>query len=84
PRAALVSLKKAFELSPGDARFGYVLAVALAGAGDRGGAIHVLERVLEQRPSDANALQALAGYLRDAGQRARANETRQQLAELSR
>lgn len=73
--AALLSLKKAAELAPLDTRFGYVLAVALHGNGERTEAIRVLETTLKTRPNDANALQALAGYLREEGQNARAAET---------
>jgi predicted CXXCH cytochrome family protein len=84
PNDALVSLKKAVELLPTDPRFSYVLAVAIAGSGDRDGAIRVLEATLKNRPNDANALQALSGYLRDAGQIERASEVRQRLDALLR
>ncbi len=77
-------MKKAVELAPADPRFSYVLAVALAGSGERDEAIRVLETTLEHRPNDANALQALAGYLRDAGQSERAAEARQKLDTLLR
>jgi predicted CXXCH cytochrome family protein len=83
-KAATASLKKAVELAPTDPRFSYVLAVALAGNGERNEAIHVLEATLENRPNDANALQALAGYLREAGEVERATETRRKLEALLR
>ncbi|HWA73780.1 MAG TPA: tetratricopeptide repeat protein, partial [Polyangiaceae bacterium] len=83
-QAAIASLKKAAELSPSDPRFGYVLAVALAGNGKRDEAIHVLEGTLKLRPNDASALQALVGYLREAGQTARAGELARQLETLLR
>jgi tetratricopeptide (TPR) repeat protein len=82
--AAIVSLKKAVELAPADTRFSYVLAVALAGNGGRDEAIRVLETTLKDRPNDANALQALAGYLREAGELERAAEARQKLDMLLR
>ncbi len=84
PQAALVSLKKAVELAPTDPRFSYVLAVAIGGSGDRGGAIRMLEATLENRPNDANALRALSEYLREAGQSERAAEVRQKLDTLLR
>jgi tetratricopeptide (TPR) repeat protein len=84
PNAAIASLKKAVELAPADTRFGYVLAVALAGNGKRDEAIRVLEATLKHRPNDASALQALAGYLGDAGQPERAAEARQKLDMLLR
>jgi predicted CXXCH cytochrome family protein len=84
PSAAIASLTKAVDLAPTDPRFSYVLAVALAGRGDRDQAIHVLEATLTQRPNDASALQALALYLREAGQLERATEVRQKLDELAR
>lgn len=83
-QAALVSLKKAVELAPSDPRFSYVLAVAIAGTGDREQAIRILEATLNNRPNDANALGALASYLREAGQRERAAEVRQRLDALLR
>ncbi len=81
-KEAIVSLKKASELSPGDTRFSYVYAVALAGGGERDAAIRTLESTLKQRPNDRSALQALASYLHDAGQSERAAETRRQLEKL--
>ena len=72
-------MKKSVELAPTDARFGYVLAAALAGNGARDDAIRVLEATLEHRPNDANALQALSGYLRAAGRTDRAAEVQRRL-----
>jgi len=83
-QAAIVSLKKAVELVPSDPRFSFVLAVAIAGSGDRDEAIRVLEASLKNRPNDANSLGALAGYLREAGQRERSAEIRQRLDKLLR
>jgi predicted CXXCH cytochrome family protein len=81
---ALVSFKKAVELRPADARFSYVLAVALAGTGEREQAIRLLETTLKNRPNDATALQALTGYLREAGQGQRAAEAARKLETLLR
>lgn len=77
-------MKKAVDLAPTDARFSYVLAVALAGRGDRDEAIRVLERTLEHHPSDVAALRALTGVLSEAGQSERAAETRRTLDALLR
>jgi tetratricopeptide (TPR) repeat protein len=82
--AALASFKKAVQLAPADLRFGYVLAVALAGRGDRDGAIDALETALRHHPNDTTALQTLAGYQREAGQLERAAETRKKLDTLLR
>lgn len=83
-RAALVSLERAVELQPADARFGYVLAVALASNGERERAIHVLLQTLEQRPSDVNALSALAAYQREAGRIELALATQRRLDQVLR
>lgn len=82
--AALVSFKQAVDLAPADPRFSYVYAVALAQAGERPKAIEVLEAGLTHRSNDANALQALAGYLAQAGQTERAAEARRKLETLLR
>ena len=84
PTAALASLKKAVELAPADARFSFVLAVALAGGGDRDEAIRVLGATLKHHPNDTNALQALAGYLRETGQTERAADVRRRFDALVR
>jgi predicted CXXCH cytochrome family protein len=81
-QAALASLKKAVELAPNDPRFSFVLALALGGSGDRAGAIRMLDATLERRPSDANALQALVGYLRESGQLERSAAIRNKLDAL--
>jgi tetratricopeptide (TPR) repeat protein len=72
PDAALASLKNAVKLAPTNPRFAYVLAVALAGRGERDEAIHVLDELLREHPNDTDALQALATYLRETGQGERA------------
>ncbi|HEY0465059.1 MAG TPA: tetratricopeptide repeat protein [Polyangiaceae bacterium] len=84
PQAAIASLKKAVELLPGDARFSYVLAVAIAGNGERAEAIRLLEATLTARPNDANALRALAGYLHESGQLERATDAQRKLETLLR
>lgn len=83
-QAAIVSLQRAYRLTPDAPRFGYVLAIALASNGNRSEAIRILEAVLRARPNDADSLQALASYLREANQPERAAEARQQLETLLR
>ncbi len=58
--------------------------MAIAGSGDRDGAIRVLEATLKIRPNDAKRLRALSGYLRETGQLARAAQAQQQLDTLLR
>jgi Flp pilus assembly protein TadD len=84
PQAAIVSLERAVALQPADPRFSYVLAVALASSGDRERAIRVLQSSLHKRPSDVDALRALAGYQREAGRNELASETQQQLERVLR
>ena len=83
-KEAIVSLRKAVELAPNDPRFSYVLAVAIASGGDHDEAIRILDATLKNRPNDANSLRALSGYLRAAGQLARATEVQQKLDRLIR
>lgn len=82
--AAIRSFRKAVELAPADPRFGYVLAVALAGNGERDEAIRVLEAALAHRPNDADLLRALERYLHESGRIERATETTRVLEELLR
>jgi tetratricopeptide (TPR) repeat protein len=83
-KAAIPSLRKAARLVPHEPRFSYVLAVALASTGERDEAIRTLEATLDARPNDANSLQALATYLREAGESERSKEIGRRLNELSR
>lgn len=84
PKAAVPSLRKASRLVPKEPRFSYVLAVALASDGKRDEAISVLEATLEARPNDASSLQALASYLREAGEKERSKEVGRRLDALLR
>jgi predicted CXXCH cytochrome family protein len=81
-REALASLKKAVELDPGEARFGYVLAVATADGGDLAGAVELLQAALRQQPNDRDLLQALAGYLRRLDRKEAASEAERRLQAL--
>jgi Flp pilus assembly protein TadD len=54
-------------LTPGNPRYGYVFAVALAEVGRHDEAINVLERVAARSPGNADTLVALVTMNRDAG-----------------
>lgn len=62
PAQALLHLKRAHELSPDDATYGFVYAVALADGGELRHAITVLQRLRAQHPGDPRVTQALAEY----------------------
>jgi tetratricopeptide (TPR) repeat protein len=65
---ALVELERAAELRPDVARYGFVFAVALEGAGEGARAIEVLTEVHELHPGDVDVLSALIGYHRVRGE----------------
>jgi Flp pilus assembly protein TadD len=81
-REALSDLKLAAELAPASARYAYVYAVALDGAGQRGEAVRVLRAALAQQPNDRDTLWALATWQLDGGDRAGAVEAARRLAAL--
>ena len=56
---ALASLAKAVELQPGNARYGYVYAVALHSQGESRRALQLLEQVHVRHPHDRDVLIAL-------------------------
>ena len=64
---ALASLAKAVSLSPDNARYGYVYAVALYGNGDFNRAIKTLEQLHGKHPYDADTLAALVSYNKAMG-----------------
>lgn len=82
--AAQGSLRKAVKLAPADARFSYVLAVALSGADSHAEAIRILDASLGHHPNDVLSLQALERSLRQTGQDERAAETRRRIETLLR
>ncbi len=59
---ALPLLKRAWELSPDTARFGYVYAIALNSEGNATGALKVLEELHERAPNDPEVLHALVTF----------------------
>jgi predicted CXXCH cytochrome family protein len=81
-QAALPWLEKAATLAPGNARYGYVWAVALHDTGRLGEAISVLDRAHAQWPADADVLYALAIYSREAGDNPAAVAYAEKLQEL--
>jgi tetratricopeptide (TPR) repeat protein len=77
---ALVALRRAAELAPGIARYGYVLAVALHGQNQVQPALTALEGVLERHPYHAESLTAMVFWRRQIG--AAPGEYAQRLLEL--
>jgi predicted CXXCH cytochrome family protein len=66
---ALEELRRAAELEPGSARYGYVYAVALDRAGRPQEAVRTLDAVLGRHPYDADALEAAAAWAMQRGER---------------
>ncbi len=81
-REALVYLAAASRLDPANPRFSYVYAVALNGAGQTNEAMSVLEDEIRKHPYDPDALAALAGLYRDAGNPRQALAYADRLAQL--
>ena len=80
---ATLSLQRATELAPANARFAYVHAVALHSAGQVERALHRLRTASERHPSDRDLLQALAAMSRDAGHTQQAGEALRRLEALT-
>ena len=64
---SLPYLRHAAESSPELARYAYVYALALQGAGDMTQAISTLEKAADRHPADRDTLVALATLHRDRG-----------------
>jgi tetratricopeptide (TPR) repeat protein len=69
---ALAHLAKAAQLDPANARFAYVYAIALDGAGQTNKAIDVLEDDVGRHPYDRDSLTALVQFYSEAGNQRRA------------
>jgi predicted CXXCH cytochrome family protein len=69
---ALPELARATEIEPSRARYAYVYAVALYGAGKREDAVKVLKENLVKHPEDRDTLGALLSFSREAGDNAAA------------
>ena len=78
---AISQLALAAKQAPDDARYAYVLGVALHDTGKRKEGIDTLERALRKHPQDRDLLSALAAYARDAGDTAAADKYMQRLQE---
>lgn len=79
---ALAELEAAARLAPESARYGYVYAVALNGAGRPKAATDTLLRVLARHPHDRETLSALAAYFREQRDPRQALVYARRLAEL--
>ncbi|MGH8618181.1 MAG: tetratricopeptide repeat protein [Burkholderiales bacterium] len=80
---AVTALALAAQLAPDSARYAYVHAVALHGAGKVPAAIAALEKAHGRFPAERDVLEALAAFERDRGNRAAALRWAQQLAALA-
>jgi tetratricopeptide (TPR) repeat protein len=76
-------LRLASILSPDDARYVYVYAVALNSTGKQEEAIMVLQGAHNQHPNNRDILSALVAFLRDMGNEAAASTYAGKLRELS-
>jgi Flp pilus assembly protein TadD len=79
---SLRELGEAAKLEPDNARFAYVLAVALNGSGQNRTALGVLDAALKKHPYDRDLLSALAHFQLQSGNRALALTYAKQLREL--
>ncbi|HEX7217255.1 MAG TPA: cytochrome c3 family protein [Methylomirabilota bacterium] len=79
---ALRELETAARLAPDRARYTYVYAIGLDGAGRRRQAIDVLERSLLRHPYDRDTLSALIAFTRESGEPRRALDYARRLAAL--
>ena len=66
--SALSELRRATELEPDSARYGYVYAVALEQTGSKPEAVRALDAVLTRHPYDTDALSAAAGWAIQRGE----------------
>jgi Tfp pilus assembly protein PilF len=82
--AALVELKRASALAPGNARYAYVQAIALSSLGAKPEAVALLEEIHLRHPTDRESLLALMAMARDAGDAARAIAYAKELVALDR
>jgi tetratricopeptide (TPR) repeat protein len=80
---ALAALERAARLAPGDARFGFVYAVALHDTGSVESATRELERLVAEHPADRDARLALATYRRTAGDTRGAEALMRELAGIN-
>ncbi len=79
---AIVELKEAARLDPGNARFAYVYAVALGDAKQTAQSMQAMEAAHKRYPYDRDILEALAAYATRDGKTALALEYAKQLRDL--
>jgi predicted CXXCH cytochrome family protein len=80
---AISELRRAAELAPAQARYGYVYGVALHSAGRTTEALNVLKENLVRHPGDRDTLLALVSFSRTGGDLPAALSYAQQLARLA-
>jgi tetratricopeptide (TPR) repeat protein len=78
---AVASLARAAQLAPGNARYAYVLALAVQSTGDVPQALAILEAALARNPNDREILAALVLYSRQSGNPEAAGEYARRLKE---
>lgn len=83
PDAALAEFRRATELEPAQARYQYVLAVALNSSGQRDEAITVLKETLKSHSGNRDILLALISFSRLAGDATAALGYAEQLAAIT-
>jgi Flp pilus assembly protein TadD len=80
---AVPALQRAAELAPGDARFGYVYAVAVKETEGVARGLEVLRAQQLRHPDNRDILLALVSYSREAGDSAAARDYAERLARLA-
>ena len=81
--AALAELKRAADLEPDNIDWNYAYGVALYSAGRVTDAIAHLDRVWRKHPGDRTTLTALISYVRERGDKARAESLAMSLVQIS-
>jgi len=80
---AIAELKRAADIEPDDIEMNYALGVALYSAGRRADAIAQLDRTWRRHPGDRTTLTGLISYVREQGDRARAESLAMSLVQIS-
>jgi predicted CXXCH cytochrome family protein len=80
--AALVELRRAAELDPGNARYAYVYAIGLNSTGHLDDALAVLRESLRQHPNDRDTISGVIAFARQKGDFALALEYAERLAQI--
>ena len=80
---AVGELERAALLEPQNARFGYVLAVALHSAGQSDAALATLKKILADHPNNRDVLEALASFYSGRGEGMKAKKYADRLKTLT-